>query len=119
MKKKNLKKIKNKKELLIISFVFFILNISFSYATDINDFFAVIPTVLDMFARIFIGLVLVIVFWGFVKFMFQDKKEEGKALLIWGITGLFLIFSVWAIVFFLQKTTFGTDNGKMPDPPAL
>jgi hypothetical protein len=75
--------------------------------------------VLEMFTKIFIGAILVVVFWGFVKFMFQDKKEEGKTILIWGILGIFVVFSVWAIVFFMQRTTFGKDNSKIPDPPAL
>jgi len=90
-----------------------------SSATDIDSFFDAIPSVYSIFSDVVIGVLLVVIFWGFVKFMFQNKKEEGKTMLMWGIGGLFVFFSVWAIVVFLQTSTFGTDSGAMPEPPEI
>jgi len=90
-----------------------------SSAADIDSFFDAIPSIYSIFSDVVIGVLVVVIFWGFVKFMFQNKKEEGKAMLIWGIGGLFVFFSIWAIVTFLQTSTIGTGPGVMPEPPEI
>lgn len=115
--------IKKNKEFLITTtitiIIIYLFNISFAYAADIDTFFGAVPKYIKVFTQIVIGLVMIALFWGFIQYMFQDKKEEGKGILVWGIIGLFIIFSVWAILFFMQRTTIGTNNGNMPTLPAL
>lgn len=111
--------IKKIKKLFLISLVIFLFSSSFVFAADIDTFFTAMPKYIKIFTQIIIGLVMVFLFWGFVKYMFQDKKEEGKGFIVWGIIGLFTIFSVWAIIFFMQRTTLGTIDPGIPNPPAL
>ena len=55
-------------------------------------------------------------FWGMIKFIWSGDKEEGKTIMVWGILALFVMFSVWAIVKFLQAST-GTDSNGLTPPP--
>ena len=57
-------------------------------------------------------------FWGMIKFIWSGDKEEGKTIMVWGILALFVMFSVWAIVKFLQTST-GTDGEQALDAPIV
>lgn len=54
------------------------------------------------------ALCLFYFFWGVVKYMKtgagSDKAaEEGRHIMIWGVVGLFVAFSVWGIITFMQS----------------
>ena len=34
----------------------------------------------------------------------EENQEEGKKHMIWGLVGLFIMFSVWGIINFIQST---------------
>ena len=45
------------------------------------------------------SVALVVFIFGIVKYIFiQEKKEEARSLILWGIIGLFVMFSVWGLV---------------------
>ena len=50
-----------------------------------------------------VGLALLAFFWGVAQFIWggEDKRDEGKQKMIWGIVGLFVMVSVWGLVGFL------------------
>jgi hypothetical protein len=53
------------------------------------------------------ALCLFYFFWGVAKYIRtgagSDKAaEEGKRVMIWGIVGLFVAFSIWGIITFIQ-----------------
>jgi hypothetical protein len=53
------------------------------------------------------ALCLLYFFWGVAKYIRMgagsDKAaEEGKRVMIWGIVGLFVAFSIWGIITFIQ-----------------
>lgn len=61
---------------------------------------------------IIISLALVGFLWGIVKIVFnrgnEKVREEGRKFMLYGILTLFVMTSVWAIVYFL-KGFLGTD----------
>ncbi|MEK7187158.1 MAG: pilin [Patescibacteria group bacterium] len=54
------------------------------------------------------GIALLVFFWGLAKFIFHagstEKKDEGKNVMFWGIISLFVMVSVWGIVYFFQRS---------------
>jgi hypothetical protein len=54
------------------------------------------------------ALCLLYFFWGVVKYIrtgaggSEKAAEEGKKVMIWGIAGLFVAFSIWGIISFIQ-----------------
>jgi hypothetical protein len=54
--------INNKRNKSFLLAMFLAANTSVSFATDIDSFFAAFPAVLEMFTKIFIGAILVVVF---------------------------------------------------------
>ncbi len=71
---------------------------------------------------IVVGLALLGFFWGLMKFIFaagnEEKKAEGKNIMIYGIIALFVMVAVWGLVGFIAGAlgvqTGGTNNGGVP-----
>ncbi len=67
-----------------------------------------------LFALIFaVGLLIFV--WGLVEFLWglsseSDKKEDGKRHMFWGIVGMFVIVSAYAIL----KVIAGLVGGSIP-----
>lgn len=57
------------------------------------------------------GMALLVFMWGGAKFMYgagdEKTRNAGKALLLWGVVGLFVMVSVWGIVIIVSTTFFG------------
>jgi hypothetical protein len=54
------------------------------------------------------ALCLFYFFWGVAKYIREgatsDKAaEEGKRIMIWGVVGLFVAFSIWGIISFIKS----------------
>lgn len=69
-----------------------------------------IDTATDIVREILIpiafGLCTLYFFWGvskYIKVQSESEKAEGKKAITWGLIGIFVVFSVWGIVFFLQS----------------
>lgn len=73
-------------------------------------------TLVNPVILLIMGLALIFFLWGLAKFIYKsgDEKseDEGKQIMIWGITALFVMLSVWGIVELFQYTFFG----RIPDP---
>lgn len=54
------------------------------------------------------GLSLIVFIWGVMKYIWKgdsdESRKKGRQLMIWGIIGLFVMFSVWGLVGVLGKT---------------
>jgi hypothetical protein len=64
--------------------------------------------VTDTLIPLAFALCLFYFFWGVAKYIrtgagSEDAAKEGKQIMIWGIVGLFVAFSVWGIISFIQK----------------
>ena len=64
-----------------------------------------IGRLINLALPIVVAVALLAFFWGLVKFIFnatdEDKRKEGKQLMIWGLVGLFVMVSVWGLVRFI------------------
>lgn len=51
------------------------------------------------------ALCLLYFFWGVAKYIKEvgQGKEEGKRIMVWGVVGIFVAFSIWGIIAFLQS----------------
>ena len=57
---------------------------------------------------------MAIFFWGIAKFMLQagdrEGRSKGKEMIVWGLVGMFVIFSLGGILKFLQIAFLGQTN---------
>lgn len=82
------------------------------HAQDLGWFgvmFTEIIDTLQIAVPVLVILALVLFVWGVVVFIFNsgDEKgrEEGKKKIVWGLVGLFVIVSVWGLVYLLSTIT--------------
>lgn len=66
------------------------------------------------------GLCLLVFVYGLAKFIFnsgdEDKVDEGKQLMFWGVIALFVMVSVWGLITFLHNAIF---TGQVQIPPKI
>ena len=79
--------------------------------------------VTDILIPLAFALCLLYFFWGVAKYIRtgagSDKAtEEGKRIMIWGIVGLFIAFSIWGIITFIRNE-LGIPNVSNPDRPLI
>lgn len=64
---------------------------------------AVIPVVF--------GLAVFYFFWGMARYILnagnETKRDEGKTIMTWGVIVLFVMSSIWGIIWVLQGDTIG------------
>lgn len=60
---------------------------------------------------ILIGIALIVFLWGVFRFIRssgeETAREEGKQFMFWGLVGLFVMVSVWALVGVLSASLGG------------
>lgn len=69
---------------------------------------AAFKIVKDILVPLAFALCLLYFFWGVAKYIKtgagSDKaSEEGKRIMGWGIVGIFVAFSIWGIISFIQS----------------
>ena len=68
-------------------------------------FLAGIVNIVNILIYISGVIMLVVFFWGLVKFLTRSSEEslaDGRRLMVWGIVSFFVLFSLWGIVYFVQ-----------------
>ena len=91
---------------------------------DIKTFLCAFADLTQLATGILGALALLVFFWGLVKYIVkaddEKAKESGKNIMIWGVVALFVMFSVFGLVRFLQGS-FGIrdSNNTAPDIPTL
>jgi len=67
-------------------------------------------------------VVLLVFFFGVVKYVRnagnEEAREDGRRLIIGGIIGIFVVTSIWGIIYFLRKDLGITDVGEISGPTA-
>lgn len=67
-----------------------------------------------------LGLAVLAFFWGIAKYVLaagnEEKKAEGRNVMIWGVVAIFVAVSLWGFVSFLQDALFTTTD--LDDPTA-
>ena len=69
-------------------------------------------TLVNQLTILVAGVALLVFFWGLAKFILKiggDAKAvaEGKQLMIWGVIALFVMVSIWGIIYFIGGEIFG------------
>jgi hypothetical protein len=76
-------------------------------------------TIIDLINGVFVPLIFALAFlvflWGVFQYFIvggadEEKREQGRSLMIWGLIGFFVMVSVWGLVNLLVNT-IGLDNG--------
>lgn len=83
-------------------------NCSISGMTTLKDIILkfVIGCILSRTALLLIAISVVVFLWGVSKYIRAegDNRQSGRELMFWGIVGLFVMTSVWGLVYILQST---------------
>lgn len=100
--------------------------LAFAQAEDIQSLG---QTVIDLINGVFVPLIFALAFVVFLFGIFQyfilgghdeEKKQQGRSLMLWGIIGFFVMVSVWGLVNLLVGTFNLNDssiNGGLPQGP--
>ena len=80
----------------------------------LTGFVTVVGNIVNMLVPIVTTLAIVFFFYGLAKYVLnagdEDKKEEGKNIMIWGVLAMFVLVTLWGIIAFIQKTVGNNDN---------
>ncbi len=95
----------------------------FVSAQDLSRIRSLVVSVGDIVgiaAPVAFALALLFFFWGLARFVLvagdSTSKEQGKNIMIWGVTALFVSASVWGLVRFLQENLGITNNSNISIP---
>ena len=73
---------------------------------------------IDPLVGILMTLAILAFFYGLVIYIWNLRggKDEGKAIMVWGVVAMAVMVSVWGLVNLLQRTVFGdNENYSAPD----
>ena len=89
-------------------------------AKTLVDLISDIKGIINTIIPLLISIAVLTLIWGIVKFITsagnEDKRKEGRDLIIYGIIGLFVMVSIWGLVNVLVST-FGLGGGSAPSLP--
>ncbi len=92
---------------------------AFTCSPGIRNLLCKLTDIVSLATGILAALALLVFFWGLVKYIVkaddEKAKEQGKNIMIWGVIALFVMFSVFGIVKFLQ-TSLGINAGNNTAP---
>lgn len=100
---------------------------SVSFAQTVSTLLTAGINIFKVLIEIFLALAVLVFFWGIVRFIMNigsagsddRSREEGKKVIVWGIIGIFVMVSLWAIVGFIQSSLLGGISAPptIPVPP--
>ena len=76
--------------------------------TGVEGLLTKLGRLIDIATPVVFALALLAFFWGLAVYIFnqgnEEKKGQGKNIMIWGVIGLFVMVSVFGIVRILRET---------------
>lgn len=95
--------------------------ININYIKPYSD--SIIGIINTIFVPVLIAIAFIVFLWGVYKYFIyhgeeESAKMEGRKYAMWGIIGLAVIFSVWALVNILMGA-LNLGGGKPPPIPKL
>jgi len=101
-----------------LSFMFPMVSLAATGGTDLTSLILKVSDWIQLLTPIVIALALLYFFYGLARYILnagnEEKKAEGKNIMIYGIIALFVMVSVWGLVSILVTTlgitTGGTEN---------
>ena len=98
-------------------------SIAFAQLTNVLGLVATSQAIVNLAIPIVFAIALLAFFWGLAKFInnsgSEEKKAEGKNLMIWGVLALFIMASIWGIVIFIGDALGVGQGGATPTPAIL
>lgn len=86
-----------------------LLSLAQTYNTPAENVLATVQRILNIVVPIVVTLALIYFLWGLAQYILsagdEEKKTDGKHIMIWGIIALFVMVSVWGLVRFISGTT--------------
>lgn len=83
-------------------------------AQGLDNIIDTVGNLIGTITPIIVALALLYFFWGLAKYILsagdEEKKTEGRNIMIWGIIALFVMVSVWGLVGVIADT-FGIETG--------
>ena len=106
------------KKIAILSILGFFPSIAF--AQTAQSIIIDIGNIISLATPIVVALALLYFFFGLAKYILnagdEEKKSEGRNIMIWGIIALFVMVSVWGLVRVVSNT-FDINRGEVIDVP--
>lgn len=94
----------------------------FAFAQNVSNVLDTIGNLVKQALPIVAGIALLAFFWGLAVFIFaqgkEDKKKQGRDLMIWGTIALFVMVSIWGLVGFIQES-LGVEDTKTIQTPTV
>ena len=94
--------------------------------TYLRLYYDLVLTVVNSYlVPILIAISFIVFLWGVFNYFIygasdETKRKEGRQFVMWGIIGLVIIFSTWALVNIVKGTLFPTTvQNTAPTPPRL
>ncbi|MBI2109340.1 MAG: hypothetical protein HYT93_04195 [Parcubacteria group bacterium] len=93
-----------------------------SQPRTLTDLISRFVEILNALIPLLFGVALIGFLWGVGQFILQadneEKRKEGRQIMIWGIIGLFVMTAVWGIILVIGGT-FGVRFLERPQTPQL
>lgn len=85
-------------------------NYAYGTGSTITDIIYFMINIINQAVVLVVALALLFFLWGVAKFILnannEEKRGEGKSVMMWGIVALFVMLFVWQIVNVLANTFF-------------
>src|SRR3989344_2749345 len=93
---------------------------SFAFAAGLDNVLLTIQRLLNLATPIVVALALLYFFWGLANYILstgdEEKREQGRNIMIWGVIALFVMVAVWGLVQILAQTFNVQLGGSIPLP---
>ncbi len=87
---------------------------AFAQAATLQTFIAVVGNIAGLAAAALVSLAFVAFFYGLAIYALNsgndEKKEQGRGIMIWGTIAIFVLVTIWGIIGFLQRTVGNTEG---------
>ncbi len=81
---------------------------------DLFGILEILADLINLATPIVVALALLYFFWGLATYILnasnEEKKKDGRNIMIWGILALFIMVSVWGIINVVRDTFQLDDN---------
>ncbi|OHA17778.1 MAG: hypothetical protein A2664_04200 [Candidatus Taylorbacteria bacterium RIFCSPHIGHO2_01_FULL_46_22b] len=97
--------------------------VDFDLTTDgggLKNFANNVGSVLDVVVMVLVTIAVFVIIWGIFQFVVNagdaEKRAEGRSRILWGVIGVFLLFSVWGLINILLSTFALTNENSRTIP---
>ena len=110
------------KKLFIALGIFALPVVAVAQLGNVQNIVGQFGNIIQMLIPIAFALALLFFFYGLARFILaagdEEKREQGKSIMIWGIVALFVMASIWGIVRFIGDA-FGVNQGDTVSVPTV